>query len=91
MGTSHPQALPQPLWGEGEWKQTDSGSQGTGTAHRPDPCVLQSQAQHQILWHENFAVHCTFHVKAEEILEKVLKVTMFELTETTSPIGESFI
>ncbi|VCW69920.1 unnamed protein product [Gulo gulo] len=36
---------------------------------------------------EKFVVYCTFlGVKSEEILEKGLKVPMFELTETTSTI-----
>lgn len=93
MGTSHPQAVPQPLWGGGEWKQTDSGSKlGQLIGQTP----VFSKARHSIRSsginrNENFAVHCTFHVKVEEILEKVLKVPMFELTETTSPIRESFI
>uniref|UniRef100_A0A452RZ07 Uncharacterized protein n=1 Tax=Ursus americanus TaxID=9643 RepID=A0A452RZ07_URSAM len=44
--------------------------------------LVFSKARHSIrsfgmkTLNENFAVHCTFHVKAEEILEKVLKVTM---------------
>lgn len=41
---------------------------------------------------EKFLFHCTFPgVKAEEILEKGLKMPIFELTESTSTIKEPFI
>lgn len=50
------------LRGAREWRQTDSGTQGAGTVLRSDPCVLQSQIQHQILWHQqkwkvSFSLH----------------------------------
>uniref|UniRef100_A0A5G2QRK2 Large ribosomal subunit protein uL5 n=1 Tax=Sus scrofa TaxID=9823 RepID=A0A5G2QRK2_PIG len=81
-GTSHPQALPQHLrWGE--WRQTDPGSQGAGAAHRPDSCVSKARytvRSFGIRRNEKIAVHCTVRgAKAEEILEKGLKVREYEL------------
>ena len=39
--------------------ETDSpGQPGAGAAHRPDPCVLQSQIHHQIPWRQEKGKGC---------------------------------
>uniref|UniRef100_A0A8V0YJU7 Large ribosomal subunit protein uL5 n=1 Tax=Gallus gallus TaxID=9031 RepID=A0A8V0YJU7_CHICK len=70
----HPQALSQHLrWGE--WGQAHPSGQGPGAAHGADSRLLQSSVHC-----EKIAVHCTVRgAKAEEILEKGLKVREYEL------------
>uniref|UniRef100_A0A670JHZ3 Large ribosomal subunit protein uL5 C-terminal domain-containing protein n=1 Tax=Podarcis muralis TaxID=64176 RepID=A0A670JHZ3_PODMU len=64
-------------------------SQSAGAAHGPDSCFLKSLIHSQVLWEQekredSHSLHCMLGAKAEEILEKGLKVREYGLRRNNS-------